>query len=266
MPPAPATGRRRPWTFTDTGTGSRRHGDRRDRRRRDHSLTLKTGGLRLHHRHGHQEVPGHAAGARRRPGRTTSASTCRSRCPTRRPSPNADYYVIAARPAPGADELQPAARGRCCASTCSSRPANVPGQARRAHERPARRHVDAGPDAGRLAGLRGRRPALPRAGDRRPRRTSRSGSCSTTCCRPAPTATCSCPTDSTLMGSGMGPMTMAAPGGSGHRHGRRPQPDCTEYPKGARLLQGQPGHAAPARRHHPLDQRRDAAPVDHPGQ
>ena len=32
-----------------------------------------------------------------------------------------------------------------------------------------------------------------------------------------------------------------------------------------RLLQGEPGHPAPARRHHPVDQRRHAAPVDHAG-
>ena len=42
-------------------------------------------------------------------------------------------------------------------------------------------------------------------------------------------------------------------------------PMCTEYPKAGMLLHGQPRHPAPPRRHHPVDQRRHAAPVDHPG-
>ncbi len=42
-------------------------------------------------------------------------------------------------------------------------------------------------------------------------------------------------------------------------------PMCGETPKPTDLLLGEPGHAAPARRHHPVDQRRHAAPVDHPG-
>ncbi len=40
---------------------------------------------------------------------------------------------------------------------------------------------------------------------------------------------------------------------------------CTQYPKPDDVLQGQPGDAAPARRHLAVDQRRHAAPVDHPG-
>ena len=73
------------------------------------------------------------------------------------------------------------------------------------------------------------------------------------------------PVDSTGMGSGMGPMTMAAP--------PTPGPSWTAYatrvhgqqPQGQHVLQGRPRHPAPARRHHAVDQRRYAAPVDHPG-
>ncbi len=58
------------------------------------------------------------------------------------------------------------------------------------------------------------------------------------------------PTDSTLMGSGMGPMAMAAPMDQGTVMDMVRNPMCSEYPKGAELLQGQPRHPAPARRHH----------------
>ena len=68
------------------------------------------------------------------------------------------------------------------------------------------------------------------------------------------------------MGSGMGPMRMVDPVDLGTVMDEVRNPVCTEYPEERRLLQGQPGHPAPARRHHPLDQRRYAAPVDHPGQ
>ena len=49
------------------------------------------------------------------------------------------------------------------------------------------------------------------------------------------------------------------------RHRRRAQPDVRRDAQAERLLLGEPRHAAPARRHHPVDQRRHAAPVDHPG-
>ena len=75
------------------------------------------------------------------------------------------------------------------------------------------------------------------------------------------------PADSTLMGSG---------DGADGRHGRsrstrarsrtRSATRCAPSTRRPRqLLHGQPGDAAPARRRHPVDQRRDAAPVDHAG-
>ncbi len=55
---------------------------------------------------------------------------------------------------------------------------------------------------------------------------------------------------------------------AGHVHGRArsAEPDVWRVnPKPAELLHREPGHPAPARRHHALDQRRHAPPVDHPG-
>ncbi len=75
------------------------------------------------------------------------------------------------------------------------------------------------------------------------------------------------PTDSSLMGSGMGPMDMAHGTDDGSVIDDVRNPDVLRVPEGRReLLQGQPSHPAPARRHHPVDQRRDPAPVDHPSQ
>ena len=74
------------------------------------------------------------------------------------------------------------------------------------------------------------------------------------------------PTDSTLMGSGMAGIPMWDPHGStGTVTDEARNPMCTQYPKRDAVLQGQPGDAAPARRHLAVDQRRHAAPVDHPG-
>ncbi len=77
------------------------------------------------------------------------------------------------------------------------------------------------------------------------------------------------PVDTTVMGSGMTP--------AGHEWMMMnsdqidPQnPMCSGPGKDAMVAQGllrrQPGHHPPARRHHPLDQRRHATPVDHPGE
>ena len=74
------------------------------------------------------------------------------------------------------------------------------------------------------------------------------------------------PTDSSMMGSGMGPMTMPDPVNSSSVTDEVRNPACSRIPQAGRLLRGQPGDAAPARRHHPVDQRRHAAPVDHPGE
>ena len=63
-----------------------------------------------------------------------------------------------------------------------------------------------------------------------------------------------------------GPHGSARPGRRGHRDGRGAQPGLHRGAQVARLLQGQPRHAAPPRRHQPVDQRRHAAPVDHAGQ
>ena len=63
-----------------------------------------------------------------------------------------------------------------------------------------------------------------------------------------------------------GPHGHARPGRPGHRDGRGAQPGLQRGAQVARLLQGQPRHAAPSRRHQPVDQRRYAAPVDHAGQ
>ena len=52
----------------------------------------------------------------------------------------------------------------------------------------------------------------------------------------------------------------------GHRDGRGAQPGLHRGAQVAGLLQGQPRHAAPPRRHQPVDQRRHAAPVDHAAQ
>ena len=82
------------------------------------------------------------------------------------------------------------------------------------------------------------------------------------------------PVDTTLMGSGEGPnmMTLDANGvpmdmatDEGTRHRRRAQPDVRAGPQADGLLQREPRHRAPARRHHPVDQRRHPAPVDDPG-
>ena len=128
-----------------------------------------------------------------------------------------------------------------------------------------RRDIGASPDARRLPGLRGRRPALPGADHRRaegPRGQDR-------VLQPAADRRYGdlfLPVDSTFMGAGMGPMTMMAPTDAGTVTDGVRNPMCTQYPKDELVLHGQPRHPAPARRHHPLDQRRLAAPVDHPGQ
>ncbi len=108
-----------------------------------------------------------------------------------------------------------------------------------------------------------------------PPRTGRSGSCSATCCRPVIDGNLFLPVDTSLMGAGTGPdmmqldangvpMDMALDEGTVLDGVRNPV--CGETPKPSReLLHGEPRHPAPARRHHPLDQRRHAAPVDHPG-
>ena len=74
------------------------------------------------------------------------------------------------------------------------------------------------------------------------------------------------PTDSTLMGAGFVPEGWRDLTDTASVDDEVRNPPCTLETKGARsqLLQGQPGHPAPARRHQPLDQRRHAAPVDHP--
>ena len=74
------------------------------------------------------------------------------------------------------------------------------------------------------------------------------------------------PTDSTLMGSGMGPMGLPDPVDEGTVMDEVRNPDLHRGAQVAGLLQGQPGDPAPPRRHQPVDQRRYAAPVDHPGQ
>ena len=52
----------------------------------------------------------------------------------------------------------------------------------------------------------------------------------------------------------------------GTRHGRGAQPGLHGLPAEHRdCFKAEPGHAAPARRHHAVDQRRHAAPVDHAG-
>ena len=106
-------------------------------------------------------------------------------------SEDADYYVIAlvqhreqmnsSLPATGTLQREYVQLIHDCLSR----------QASRIDKRPARRHLGASFDARRFAGLRGRRPALHGADHSGDTRTSRSGSSSTTCCRPAPTATCS---------------------------------------------------------------------------
>ena len=77
------------------------------------------------------------------------------------------------------------------------------------------------------------------------------------------------PTNSSLMGSGMGPMDMGAPMDQGSVMDMVRNPMCIENTRKdamrMELLQGQPRYPAPARRHHALDQRRHRPPVDHPG-
>ena len=75
------------------------------------------------------------------------------------------------------------------------------------------------------------------------------------------------PTDSTLMGSGMADIPMFDPAGSDSVTDEARNPACTQTADAGStaVLQGQPGDAAPARRHLAVDQRRHAAPVDHPG-
>ena len=81
------------------------------------------------------------------------------------------------------------------------------------------------------------------------------------------------PVDTTLMGSGEGPDAMELDANDvpmdmaeepGHRDRRGPQPDVQPGPEAGNLLQREPSHRAPPRRHHPVDQRRHTAPVDDP--
>ena len=107
------------------GLGRGRDGGARQRRHRlDQGEEARLG---LRHAERDQEVPGRAAGPRpeRRqqpravhPGRRARHVDVRER----------GLLRDRARAAPGADELEPAARARCCANTCSSRPASVPGK------------------------------------------------------------------------------------------------------------------------------------------
>ena len=134
----------------------------------------------------------------------------------------------------------------------------------RAGERAARRHQGAGHDR-RPAGLRRHRAAVARAdpggdqGQARPRRL------------PQPAAhrlrRRPLPADRQhAHGLRHGPHGPARPGRRQQRAGRGAQPDLHRRAQVHRLLQGQPRHAAPSRRHQPVDQRRHAAPVDHAGQ
>ena len=81
------------------------------------------------------------------------------------------------------------------------------------------------------------------------------------------------PVDTSLMGSGMGPnavmldadgvpMDMVDDQGTVLDGVRNPM--CGETPKPTHLLLREPGDVAPPRWHHPVDQRRHTAPVDHP--
>ena len=69
------------------------------------------------------------------------------------------------------------------------------------------------------------------------------------------------------MGAGMGPMEgMMDPMDMGTVMDGVRNPMCGELDQGPHgLLRRKPSHPASPRRNHPLDQRRLAAPVDHPG-
>ena len=100
-----------------------------------------------------------------------------------------------------------------------------------------------------------------------PRRTGRCASSSATCCPTGGGGNLFIPVDTTVMGSGL----------TAHGHEwKDATPSWTRRTRCAAdlirleqwqwpLLHREPGHPAPARRHHALDQRRHAAPVDHAG-
>ena len=184
-------------TFADAARHRhRRVGHRRHRRRRGHRDQSDRRRLRLPHRGRHQEVRGHAAGALRPSAgscdaaKTTWVSISRSPCPTPRPSQQAStrrgLLRDRARPAPRADELLACpARGRCCASTCSSPPRRAP-----AASTSAQTDLLDGTSVPTLMPdgvTRRSRSTSPTTWARssRRRRTGRSGSSSTTSCPPA---------------------------------------------------------------------------------
>ena len=73
------------------------------------------------------------------------------------------------------------------------------------------------------------------------------------------------PVDSSMMGSGTGPTSEMAPMDEKLDHRRRPRPGVhARAPSPTSCFKDRPRRPALPRRHHPVDQRRHAAPVDHP--
>ena len=108
---------------------------------------------------------------------------------------NADYYVIGLVQHRERMSSSLPAAGTLLREYVQLSTAVVPGKKVALGNDLLERQVDAGAHAGRLAGLRRGRPALPRPDHRRPR-TGRFGSSSTTCCQPGRPGDLFLPTDS----------------------------------------------------------------------
>ena len=182
---------------------------------------------------------------------TTSASTSRSPARTRPPTPA--RTTTRSRWCSTGRRCTRTCRRRCCAATCSSQ-----------GKRPARRaavelfNAPLDPLGTPVStGYCGRDhphylgPTIVATKD------GPCASCSATCCRRAQGGNLFIPTDITVMGSGMGPSMWGMPETNPQESHVRAEPEAR------RLLHREPRHAAPARRHHAVDQRRHAAPVDH---
>ena len=176
---------------------------------------------------------------------------------------NADYYVIAV--VQHREQMSSSLPATLLREYVQLSTHDVPGKHVALMNDLIERKLGSGPDAGRLARPSASTTRITSGRSSRPRRTSPCGSSSTTCCRRARTAICSCrPTRAHGLGHGADEHAATRSTRARYRTRSATQP-APLYPKADQLLQGQPGDAAPARRQHPVDQRRDAAPVDHAG-
>ena len=259
---APAVAITRP-----VGVRDRRRSDCGDRRRRDHRHRRRHGRGRLPHPR-HAQVRRRAADdAAPRPPARPRASTSRPPSRPRRSTTGSPPTSTSSAWCSTAPSSPPTCRrAPWCAATCSSRRPDNAGVSQHVPldnelmdgtkvPVPTRRHV-----------LRRHLAAVPRADHRGHEGQAGADRVPQPAARRAPTVTCSCRPTAPMMGSGMGPMAMAEPDRPERRPTTASATRCARSdPQDRHVLQGQPGDPAPARRHHPVDQRRHAAPVDHPG-